>query len=403
MARQTLSQGRPRLIRPPGSGLLCALLPGVLAAVLLWLGVSHYTRKETVPGYLQTSDVIKRVYPGVAGTIDQVYVKVGQRVHRHQLLASLHISSSMTEKDRERLLAEYDKQIIDVRSRIAATDISARNQRQAITTKISATRRALRHVERIRRLQAQKVTQLSKTRELARPLFDAGQLSRLEWSKFSEAVLNAQQQLERLNAESSAQQDRIESLGFQRRKLDIDARSKKAALKQEVSRIIQSRHSLEARKTSKIRASVNGEIAEAFVQAGDNVTVTKPAFSIVPGNAHLVARLLIPSTAIGRIHTGQPVTLLYDAFPYEQYGTFPGRLTRLSRHALLPGDTSVALPGHQPYFEAIAHIEHPWVTANGKRLPLRAGMSLKADLLLDRRSLLVWMIDPLAALRARDP
>jgi membrane fusion protein len=39
--------------------------------------------------------------------------------------------------------------------------------------------------------------------------------------------------------------------------------------------------------------------------------------------------------------------------------------------------------------------------AYGDRFPLRPGMALEADIVTDRRSLLLWLLDPLLSLKGR--
>jgi membrane fusion protein len=40
-------------------------------------------------------------------------------------------------------------------------------------------------------------------------------------------------------------------------------------------------------------------------------------------------------------------------------------------------------------------LDRPDVDASGKKMPLQAGMLLKAEVILDRRSLADWLLDPL--------
>ena len=121
----------------------------------------------------------------------------------------------------------------------------------------------------------------------------------------------------------------------------------------------------------------------------------------MPHDSHLVARLLVPSRAAGFLRPGQAVNLLYDAFPYQRFGSYHASLAQISRQAILPGEAQLPVPIRRPYFEAVATIDKPSVVAYGHHLPVRAGMTLKADIVLEHRSLGAWLLAPLMALRHR--
>lgn len=400
--RQRQGEGRPRLVTPPGSGPICGLLIAILLAGLAYLGSSDYTRKATVSGYVQTSEITKRVYPTVTGTVLSLSVEPGEKVTLHQVLATLRTATDMSQQDRDELLAGYDRQIADATQQVTDLADSERAQHQELSLRIAAAHRALRHIRRMMRFQAQKVAQLKLTRAAVRPLFESKRLSRVEWQGFSGALLDGQQALERLAASASAKRDQVRELEIQLQKLVVDTRGRSAALRQQISRIEMSRRSLAVKAEAKITADIDGKVADVFVQPGDRVSIAQPLLSITPHQSHFVACLLIPSRAVGLLTVGQRVNLLYDAFPYEHFGTFRARIVQLSKNALAPGDSSLSLAGRQPFFKAIAKIDQPWVMVHGKRIPLRAGMSLRADIFLDRRTLLTWILGPLSALGARN-
>jgi len=44
-------------------------------------------------------------------------------------------------------------------------------------------------------------------------------------------------------------------------------------------------------------------------------------------------------------------------------------------------------------------LDRPDIDAYGKRIPLQAGMLLNADIILERRPLMKWFLDPLLSVR----
>jgi membrane fusion protein len=115
----------------------------------------------------------------------------------------------------------------------------------------------------------------------------------------------------------------------------------------------------------------------------------------VPGNSLLEAKLFIPTKAIGFVEPGQDVKLLYDAFPYQRFGTYRGRIISVSRTVLLDSDIIAPIKINEPVYTATVALDRPDITAHGKKIPLQPDMSLRADIILERRTLIDWIVSPL--------
>ena len=107
----------------------------------------------------------------------------------------------------------------------------------------------------------------------------------------------------------------------------------------------------------------------------------------------------VPTQAIGFVRPGQEVRILFDAFPYQRFGTYGGRVVRVARTMLTGADVSAPVPLQQPAYKVTVVLDRQDVTAYGERIPLQPDMRLKADILLDRRPLLTWLLDPLLSAR----
>ena len=105
----------------------------------------------------------------------------------------------------------------------------------------------------------------------------------------------------------------------------------------------------------------------------------------------LEAELMLPERGMALVRTGQPVKLLYDAFPYERYGAHYGTLRWLS-----PSSTSEA---GGTAFRALADIESATVGVEGLRRPVLPGMTGRAAVIVGRRSLVSYAVEPLRQLR----
>ena len=93
------------------------------------------------------------------------------------------------------------------------------------------------------------------------------------------------------------------------------------------------------------------------------------------------------------------VRILYEAFPYQQFGTYGGRVNEISRTVLTKSDTSGPIELKEPAYRVTAAIDRPDVDAYGKVMPLQADMLLRADIILEKRSLMTWILHPLLSVR----
>ena len=148
-------------------------------------------------------------------------------------------------------------------------------------------------------------------------------------------------------------------------------------------------------------APSDGVVSTILIQPGQQTRLDSPLLSIIPRGAQLEARLLVPSQAIGFISPGQHVALRYAAFPYQRFGHYRGVVDSIARTLLLPGDANLPTPLTSPAYMVKVKLEYQSVAAYQREFPLQAGMSVEGDVLLDRRSILQWMFDPLFSLTKR--
>jgi membrane fusion protein len=122
----------------------------------------------------------------------------------------------------------------------------------------------------------------------------------------------------------------------------------------------------------------------------------------VPSGAVLQAQLFSPSRAIGFLKEGQRVLLRYEAFPYQKFGFHEGVVVSVSRSAMSPAEMTQQLAGltalygtNEPVYRINVELAQQTVTAYGNSVPLQPGMKLEADVLLESRRLVEWMLEPL--------
>jgi multidrug efflux pump subunit AcrA (membrane-fusion protein) len=100
-------------------------------------------------------------------------------------------------------------------------------------------------------------------------------------------------------------------------------------------------------------------------------------------------RLTLAEAALPRLHSGQSVRLFLSAYPYQRYGTQTAQLDWVSPSGLVDKQ--------QTQFFALASLTSP----TNPDLPLRIGMRGEARILVGRRTLIDYALEPVRALRER--
>jgi membrane fusion protein len=197
-------------------------------------------------------------------------------------------------------------------------------------------------------------------------------------------------------------------VSIDRLRLDIDARD--AAHRELLRSIGQERDMSESRAVA-----VREQLAVARVDTGGSVTVAATCAGTVlrlnvaaPGalvregdvlgeiacdGEPLVGDLSIAQTGVARIRVGQSVKLRYDAFPYQRFGVQAGTVRWVG-----PVGGGGGADGARD-FRALVDVGTPSIVVNGKPQPLQPGLRGKADVVVGRRTLIDFVLDPIRQLR----
>jgi hemolysin D len=137
-----------------------------------------------------------------------------------------------------------------------------------------------------------------------------------------------------------------------------------------------------------IRSPVSGEIAKVtYTQIGEQVSSTKPLVTISPEGAPKIMEVFVKDQDRGLLKAGQDVKLKFKAFSYQRYGFLTGKLQYISNNAQQGKDGAVLYRGS-------ASLNKDYFESNGKRLPVRFGMTATVEIVVQKRRLIDFAIDP---------
>jgi membrane fusion protein len=401
--RGAAALGSPRIGSPLSVGTLTLLIAAIATALIVFVVCGQYARKETVEGFLEPDRGVIRVFPPRAGVISDVRVSDGDSVRRDDVLfkvADLQTLAGGTDADTE-LLAGYGDE--------RATLVSAREramqrfdvEREGLLAQLATTVQQSDEAARLLDVQTEQDALAARRLDALRTLHERGAIANVEWLsqraqrlQTSEKLQTTRQLLKRIAGEGA-------SIAAQLARLPLEHAQRLEDIGTRLAAIERAQVQIRARRNFDVRAPVTGRIVTVLRKVGDPARPGDFALTLIPADSTLVGRLLIPSSAIGFVEAGQEVRVRFDAFPYQHFGVHPAVLRDVARSVLFDGDGFGPLRVTRPAYPATVDLLHASITAGAREVPLQSGMLLRADIVLERRSILEWLFEPLLGMRGR--
>jgi membrane fusion protein len=395
--------GEATIARPVPFWVFTAIAAAAAALIIVVAVWGQYTRRERVEGYLELDAGAARVLIQDTGRIVELLIKEGDEVTAGAPMAKISLDrSTQTASSTSGAVSEElaHRKIILEKEQGQWRELGAQ-QVQQVKKRVVDLQTEMAQIDREIKLQEQR---LGSAREQAK------RFQQLSAEKFVSDIVARQKQ-----DEATDQEIRLQALKRQRVTLDRDLSSARmeepaVALKsrtevekvaRQISEIQQSLAQEDARRETVIRAPVTGTVTNIAVNAGQSIAADTLLATVVPRGSGLHAELLVPTRAVGFITKGQEVVLRYEAFPFERFGQYRGLVADISRTVWSPGEKIGPLAVREPVYRVAVKLDRQGVGAVGQEFPLRVGMLVNADILLEKRTLLEWMFEPVLQLRGR--
>lgn len=377
---------------------------GLLVGFLL---VGQYARKETVAGYLTptlgTAKIFVPQQPTLVqqGTIKHVHVREGQLVVEGEPLLTVETSQIAVggQDVNATVLESLASQEERLNKQIEAEQERGSSERERLAALIRGLESEIAALRSQTKSQSERIEISEQFVAAGTDLHSKGYMANLELRRRQLAVLEQRQNLDALGQQLAARQNQVTETTYALRQLPTATAEKIQALRNELSLTEQRAAEINGRRAYVLRAPTSGRISTVQATVGQFADPRRLQMEIVPAESALRAELLVPTRAVGFVRPGLEVRILYDAFPYQQFGTHTGRVTQVSQTILTGADASGPVAPKEPVYKISAELDRADIDAYGKKIPLQADMLLRADILLEKRSLMQWLLDPLLRIR----
>ncbi|HET6764922.1 MAG TPA: hypothetical protein VFH27_14660 [Longimicrobiaceae bacterium] len=146
-----------------------------------------------------------------------------------------------------------------------------------------------------------------------------------------------------------------------------------------------------------LRSPVGGTVS-MFRDLHENqfVAAQEPLVAVLPAAGVVMGRVTLSGVGAGKVRVGQRAILRLDSYPYREYGTVEGRVTRISQLGFEP-----PAQGGSPtlVYQADVALDHGLQTSYGRRLNFTQEMRGEVQVVTDDLRLLERVLNQLRSLR----
>ncbi|MCL1160750.1 HlyD family secretion protein [Shewanella chilikensis] len=375
----------------------------VVTAIAVFLSCSHYARKETVRGYLVPNKGLIKTFANRSGNVEKLHVSEGALVQEGDPLVTIVFRRSMTsgEELSESLIGELKQQLDLLEAERVVNQRMLADESVRLRTAISDNQSSLSVITNLEKLLSEKLSMQLSQQNQHKKLYQDGFLSELDYQSQQEKLINIRQEIENVKSNKITVSSQLNASQAELKLLPYQYALKESEIKRRRSDLQRQVDETENNYRYVIRAAEAGTVAAIQIVDGEFIATNRPLMSLIPQGAELVAELLLPTRSAGFIREGDEARLRFDAFPYQRFGFLESHISRIDKALLLDGEARVPVNLSEPVYRIRTQLSKQDMLAYGEAFPLKSGMLLEADIVLDRRSLLDWLLDPIYSLKGR--
>jgi membrane fusion protein len=254
-------------------------------------------------------------------------------------------------------------------------------------------------------LSQEKLTLLNEQQLNFNQLNKSGYLSNLENDRQQQALFEAKQEKQNIARLLLQHQNQLNQVTFNIKNIPQQYTLRINNLKRQQADLQRQLAQVASNYKYTITASNSGTVTGVQVVEGETLSQSKaqskPLLHILPQGSKLIAELLLPTRSAGFIQVGNNTRLRFDAFPYQRFGFINSEITRIDQTLISPNEVQLPISLQEPVYRLRAKLNQQQMRAFGKAFDLKSGMLFEADIMLEQRTLIEWLLEPIYSLRGR--
>ena len=391
--------GQVNLSQPISYSVLTFVFIAIVGTALVFLFTADYHRKEQVHGLILPEGGVIQLFSPSRLLISEQLVEQGEVVVKDQALFRLSAPVNLETGENETKLKveELQKQILLLKQQAYRAKQLAQQNQQYLN-------KALLAQKEQHNLLNQELTSTVARAKLNHTLLNKHKKVMAKGHISESALTQLQEQRHSLQQEVMSIKRQIKQLLLQQKqtefelsRLPIESHQEQDQFALSISEREQELTRLQASSDVLITAPVSGIIASLEVHENQWIKAQQYMLSILPEKSSLYAELYVPTRAYGFIEKGQEARIRLDAFPFEKFGSMTGIVDKKSTHISTQSGDSQGQSDNS--YKIRVKLDKQTITAYGQEVSLLSGMRLTADILVDKRNLIEWLLAPLYSLK----
>ncbi|MEW6991958.1 HlyD family secretion protein [Colwelliaceae bacterium 6441] len=391
------------LVQPPIFKSLALLLLVVVISSVIFLSMGSYTRKETVTGILQPDTGLLKLSALQAGIITELLVHEGEEVKKDQPLFRIKSEKHGIQgfELNQSLINQYQFQINTLKLQLKNQQTKHLLEAKAINDNHSSLTKRSAQLEIQGEIFETRIEINQKILQQVSSLSGTGFISELDLNKQTDNLLSLEQQASAMSSERLAIRNQIEQFKSQISQLPMVQGKENDAITSQLAQVQSQLATIKQQRLSEVRAPADGIVSGLLAKPGKSVNAKQNLLSILPKGSVMQAVIYVPTSAFGFIEQGQETRIRFHAFPYQRFGIYDGQLAQISANVILPEETDIPGLITVPSYRVVVSLNAQHIQAYGRNIPLRSGMKLDADIVIEQRSLIRWLFDPVFSIQGK--
>lgn len=395
--QEVIEAGRDRLAgtvvaaTPPRGRLYVGLVLAVAAIFIAFLVFGQYASSAQVRGVVAFDAGIARVYPTAQGEVRAIHVRTGMRVAAGDPLVTIGLAQGAGGVGGQ--LSEVAVQDAELARQEQLASALGSSETQALQAQRSNLSAGIASLERQRTIASGQIRLAEAAARRAAQLAREGAGTQRQVEDGRAALLARRAELESLTERIITQRDALSQVEARIAQRSLEADRSRSEIVARRAALAEQGAALKRTDQLVLTAPVAGEVGDVATEIGLRARPDTSLVTIVPEGSSLEVWLYAPSRAIGFVRPGQQVRLNFDAFPYQRFGIGRGTVTAVSRVPVEASAIDSDLGITEPVFRIRVRLDRMPPRA-GEGQALRPGMTLSANLVLERRSFWEIIFNP---------
>lgn len=382
---------------------LIILLSGLSFGMIAYASFAEYSRIEIVPGVVNSISPATKIYAQKTGVVKSISVVEGEHITPGRRLATITLDyvSGSGEQTAAGGLDVLEQQIAIVKSQLQINGRAFAQDRERLNDSIAQSK--LEEINIINQIDLQKevLDSAEKMFNVYAKVVEGGHVSRLEYERRRQAYLQEGQRLNQLEQQLYQNRGQRKTLLSQKARLLTDEARQAAEINSNLKALEGNRSKLRGEVDYEILSPITGRVSNVSAATGKAVDARYPLMVIIPEDPTFYAEAYVPTRAAGFLREGLKVRVMFDAFPYEKFGSFDGVVEFISRSILAPSEIETPVKLEEATYKIKIKLIDQKIASKGELLRIQSGMTLKATIVLEKRNLLERMLDPINLVRNR--